>query len=649
MKNLIKFLVVCSVFGLFFACSESGGGEVISSSTGAIGKYEKETEEEASKVETMSFASPTQVDDNLVVEGVTEELQWNFAVVPDLGSPLCKKGGTWKASLNEYPTTFRTFGPESNVGTRSLMGPSPALVSVSAETREFYSAAATHWAFSNDGKAIYFKLREDLKWSDGEPCTADDYVFYYEAMIDEDAEDFFMSDNWAKKKVEKINDYCIKVSDLEDKMTPKSKLLLELNMTPLPRHSFPNGIEKEWYKEYNYKFLPTIGPYMMAEDENVKGELIVFKKVPDWWGHKVFGKGIANFDRIEYKVVTGGNDITKELFYKGELYTYALNIPTEWKDSAGNTNIANGYIDRWVFNMVPMVGTSGIHFNTQADFVGDVRVRQALYYAIDIQGMIDNALYGEYKRYSNIGLGHRWGGYDFDDNTITKPEFDPKRAGELLAEAGYDTVGTDGIRVNKDGQRASFELLYSAQHHTERLTVLKEQAKKAGVDLQLKMMQQGMFNAVLNRKHQAWFGAMSTFYWTSYWQSFSSENAEKIPSNNFYGYSSKEMDKLINIERESDDLAVLSENSKAIQRLVDKEALIIPDYYLDFARMGAWKWVRFPAWGNLKYSEHEDILDPMYGYFWIDEEIKKETEEAMKAGKTFEPKVWRPSTRYIQD
>ena len=648
-KNLIKFLVICSVFGIFSACSEGGGGGSSSSESGAIGRYEKVTMEEVSNISSRSFVSPTQVDENLVVEGTEEGLQWNYAIRPDLSSSLCKKGGTWKSYLFEYPTTFRTFGPESNVGTRGLMGPNPSLVGISEETREFYSVAATHWAFSSDGKSIYFKLREDMKWSDGKPCTADDYVFYYDAMRDEDAEDFFMSDYWAEKKVEKINDYCIKITDLEDKMTPKSKLLLELNMTPLPKHFFPNGIEKEWYKDYNYKFLPTIGPYVMAEDENVKGELIVFKKVPDWWGHKVFGEGMANFDRIEYKVVTGGLDIVREMFYKGELYSHALNIPQEWKDSADIDNIANGYIDRWVFNMVPMVGTSGINFNTQADFVSDVKVRRALYYAIDMQGMIDNALYGEYKRYHNIGMGHRWGGYDFDDNTITKPDFDPKKAAELLSEAGYDSVGTDGIRVNKDGKRASFELLYSAQHHTERLTVLKEQAKKAGVDLQLKMMQQGMFNTVLNRKHQAWFGAMTTYYTPLYWQSFSSENAKTIPSNNFYGYSSEEMDKLIKIERESDDLAVLAENSKAIQRLVDKDALIIPDYYLDFARMGMWKWVRYPSWGDLKYSGSEDISDPMFGYFWIDEDIKKETEEAMKSGKTFEPKVWRLSTRYIQD
>ncbi len=651
MKNLIKFLAVCLVLGWLTGCSGSsdGGGGVASSSdsASAVERYEKAVMEEHKAVESASFASPTQIDTDLKVEGVEEDVQWLYAKAPDISSPLCKKGGVWKTYLWEYPTTFRTFGPESNVGTRDIMGPNVSLVGISQETREFFSSAASHWAFSNDGKSIYFKLREDVKWSDGQPCTADDYVFYYEAMINPNSEDFFYSDYWGTKKIEKINQYCIRISNLEDKKEAKVNLLLHLNTEPMPKHFFPNGIQKEWYKEYNYKFMPTIGPYYMAEDENIKGELLVYKKVQDWWGHKVFGNGMANFDKIEYKVITGGLDITKEYFYKGELYTYYINIPQEWKDSAENDKVSNGYIDRWVFNNVPMQGVNGIVFNTQAEFVGDLRVRQALYYAIDMQGMIDNALYGEYKRLHNIGLGHIWGGYDFDDHTLTKPAFDPKKAGEMLAEAGYSIIGDDGIRMNAEGKRATFELLYSAAHHTERLSVLREQAKKAGVDMQLKMMQQGIFNAVLNRKYQAWWGGMTTYYYPTYWQYFSKTNAEQIPSNNFFGYTSEEMERMITIEKNSIDLAELSENCKAMQRLVDKEALVIPNYYLDFVRLGAWKWVRFPAACNLKFDD--EPTNPMFGYFWIDEDIKKEVEEAMAAGKTFEPKVWRLSERYIQD
>lgn len=143
----------------------------------AIRRYEKATLDENYNIRSRSFSSPTKVDTKLKVKGITEKVKWLSASAPDLSSPLCKKGGTWKSCLFEYPSTFRIFGPESNVSTRSLMASNPGLVGISAETREFYVAVATHWAFSNDGKAVYFKLREDLKWSDGVPCTADDLCF----------------------------------------------------------------------------------------------------------------------------------------------------------------------------------------------------------------------------------------------------------------------------------------------------------------------------------------------------------------------------------------------------------------------------------------------------------------------------------------
>lgn len=650
MKNLIKFLVIAAAVLFTAACSKSGtGGTSSEASSDPIENYEILTARENAEVGSLSFSTPVMEDTDMKVPEISEELTWLYATYPDLGSPQVKKGGVWKTWLSEYPTTFRHVGPESNVGTRSLMGMNMPLVGVNDETREFYSIAASHWAFSADGKTVYFKLREDVKWHDGAPCTADDYVFKYTSLKDPNAEDVWWEDHYNTRwAVKKINDYCIAVVSLIDEIKPKSSLLLEANMSPRAKHFYPNGITKGWYKDYNYKFEPTTGPYYMAEEENVKGELLVYKKVKDWWGHKVFGNGMANFDVIEYKIITGGLDIAREYFYKGELYTQGLNIPNDWRDAAGNEKIEKGYIDRWIFNYVPLNGISGIHFNTKAAFVNDVKVRQALYYAIDIQGMIDNALYSEYKRYHNIGMGHIWGGYDFDDHSIRKPDFDPKKASELLAAAGYAKIGSDGIRENSKGERASFELLYPVSHWTERLSILKEQAKKAGVEIQLKMMQQGLFNAVLNRKYQAWCGSMTTYYYPTYWQSFAKSNADTIPSNNYYGYSSPEMEKLIEIERTATDLRTLSENSKAIQRLIDKDAVIIPDYYLDFSRVGVWKWVRFPAWGNLKF-DGQDFLNPIYGYFWIDEDIKKEVENAMSEGKTFEPKIWRLSSRYVQE
>lgn len=645
MKRIRCIVVLISVF-VFFSLSCGKEGAAGAASSDPVRGYE-EMIAKASKT-LPSFASPIMEDPELKVEGVPEDVTWLYAIYPDLGSPDVKKGGVWHDWITEYPTTFRDIGPESNVGTRSLMANNLPLVGINGETREFFSVAASHWAFSADERTVYFKLREDINWSDGEPCTADDYVFDYDAKRSPDSDDYFWPDHYTRWEVKKISKYCIAIKNLEDGVKPKSILLLYANMSPRPKHFYPNGITKGWYKEYNYKYQPTTGPYYMAEDENIKGEMLVFKKVKDWWGHKIYGNGIANFDTIEYKVITGGNDIAKEYFYKGELELIkSLTIPQEWKDAAGNDKVVNGYVDRWIFNYVPLQGLTGLFFNVKVPFLSDVKVRQALYYAFDMQGMIDTALFGEYRRMHNIGIGQEWGGYSFNDTSIKKPDFDPKKAGELLAEAGYDKIGSDGIRVNASGTRAAFEILYSAPHHTERLTVLKEQAKKAGVELNLKMMQQGMFNAVLSKKHQSWWGGMTTYYYPSYWQMFSKENAEKPQTNNFFAYTSPEMEQLIEKERTLKEIKDLAENNKEIERLVDKEALVIPGTYNDYVRIGLWKWVRFPAWGNMKYDDTP--YEPMFSYAWIDPEIKKEVESAAAAGKTFEPKVWRLSSRYIDD
>jgi microcin C transport system substrate-binding protein len=262
--------------------------------------------------------------------------------------------------------------------------------------------------------------------------------------------------------------------------------------------------------------------------------------------------------------------------------------------------------------------------------------------------MIDTTLHGEYSRYHNIGLAHVFGGQSFDDNTIRKPDFDPVKAGALFDKAGYSKFGPDGIRVNAQGARLSFELLYSVPNHTERLSVLKQEAQKAGVDIELKLMQQGSFTAVLEKKYQAWWGAMSTGLYDDYWQYFDSVNADKPQTNNFWGYANKDMDKLVESFRAESDMARKAALSREIQRKVDQEALVIPSYYVPYWRGGAWKWIRFPKWLSQKY--HDNFYDPLssttgyVGYFWIDPEIQKEVTAAQRGGKAYTPRLFRDET-----
>ena len=157
-----------------------------------------------------------------------------------------------------------------------------------------------------------------------------------------------------------------------------------------------------------------------------------------------------------------------------------------------------------------------------------------------------------------------------------------------------------------------------------------------------------MFQTALNKKHQAWWGGYAPRTFPSYWQFCAKSNAEKVSTNNTFGWWSEEMEKLLAVEESSPPLKERAENNKKIERLLHEEAIIIPWYYLDFLRAGVWKWIRMPSWGNYKFNI-DDVFLHYWEYMWIDEDIRDEVLKAMAEGKTFEPRVWEPSKRYISE
>lgn len=648
LKKLTMLLILSSaVLMLIISCNGSNQNTGMKSS-GAVAMAESSMAEEMA-AGLPDFNSPPVEDKNLKVEGMPEEVVWITSYPKDLSSKNTKKGGTFHTYIDEYPTTFRYTGPESNLGTRELMWPHVGFVGENNETQEITPLAATHWAFGADNQTVYYKLNENMKWSDGVPCTADDWVFAWEVMCSPNLNDPWYNDYYSKLEVKKINDYCVSVKYLESDKLEKIILIGQTDFKPRPKHFFNGELKKDWYIEYNWKIEPTNGAYIVKESECVQGEMIVVEKVADWWGHSYpHLKNQANIQKIEYKVITGGLDIIENYFWNGEIDMLNMNFPHVWRRGATNDNVTKGYVDRWVCNYLPTSSMSGMFFNTKYPLFSNKKVRQAMYYAIDIQGMIDQALYGDYKRMHNMCNGQVAYGTDFNDHTIRKPDFNPETARKMFAEAGYSQVGSDGILKNAKGERLSFELLYGFAGHTERLSVLKEQAKKAGVEIELKLMESGAFNAFINKKHQAYWGGYAPRTWPSPWQFFGKANADKVSTNNTFGWWSPEMEKLLDVDRSGPTLAEKAENNRKIEQIVHDEALIVPGTYIDFYRCGTWKWVKLPWWGNRKFNITDDYFK-YDGYMWIDEDIRQEVLKAKSEGKTFEPRVWTPSTRYIAD
>jgi microcin C transport system substrate-binding protein len=98
-------------------------------------------------------------------------------------SPEAKKGGALNSWVLSFPLTFRVVGPDSNSSFRSaILGNQLSLIGIHPNTENIVPELATHWAYGEDKKTMYFKLNEKARWSDGTPVSAHDFAYTLEFM-----------------------------------------------------------------------------------------------------------------------------------------------------------------------------------------------------------------------------------------------------------------------------------------------------------------------------------------------------------------------------------------------------------------------------------------------------------------------------------
>ncbi|WED23004.1 extracellular solute-binding protein [Vibrio sp. JC009] len=581
-------------------------------------------------------ALATELPDNL-------EWQTNWDE-PMFASEKAQFGGTFRTYISSFPQTFRTVGPDSNGTFRWwLRDVSPGLVSKHPNTDKWIPDLANEWAFDDDHKTVYYRLNPQAKWSDGMPVTADDFTYVLTLMRSEDIVAPWYNTYFKTviEDIKKYDDHTISITLAQPK--DKTDLLLSTTMGPRPKHFYKpdtdkngDGVDDNFVRKYNFKAEPTIWAYKL--DKVKKGRSVTFKHVgPEWWGYSnPYYKNRYNVEKIRVSVIRD-KDIAKKRFEKGEMDAYPVIIPDLWHDKTNSKNYQKGYIHKfWGFSQTPQ-GAGGLWINTAKPYLDNVDVRKGIAHATDFDGMIEKVLRGDYLRKPN-GMGVGQGA--FTNTDIKAPQFDPALAVSYFEKAGFSVIGPDGIRQNDKGERLSFAITYAASHHTQRLAYLKEQAKKAGLDFTLNLIDgSSAFKYVSEKKHDISFHDMGSGEQPAYRQYLHSDNANKPQTNNFTNYSTPELDKLTDDYRHEFSTEKREQISREIQQIVADACIVIPGYMVPYARSAYWRWMKFPQ--NPMTKKTESLFPHGYpsdlGVFWIDKEAKKETLSAMKKGKGFEP------------
>ncbi len=567
-------------------------------------------------------------------EKLPDNLEWlTNETDPSWASPDAQKGGTYRTFFMSFPLTLRIVGPDSNSSFAGVMrGLDMGLTDIHPNTGNIIPSLATHWAYGDDNKTVYYKLDPDARWSDGEPVTADDYIFTLEFMRSK-----FIVAPWYNQyyteqfdKVIKYDDYTIAVVGKH----PKShkELHYYYGLSPMPRHFYK--LDDKFVRDYNWKIPPNTGPYDITKIK--KGRFITLERKKDWWGKdKLYNKHRFNVDKIRFSVIRD-MDIAYEHFLKGKFDSFPITAPAFWHEKATGDYYDKGYIDKlWFYNDCPQVDM-GMWLNQDDPLFKDINVRLGFSYAMNIHKVIQNVLRGDYERANTNSEGYG----EYTNDKIRAREFDLKKADEYLTKAGWGQRGPDGIRV-KDGQRLVATVTYGQPHHTERLLVLKDEAKKAGIDLELQLLDpNAAFKKMLEKKHQIAWSGWSASYRPQYYGQYHSDNAHKPQTNNFSNTADPEMDKLIDTYRNEFDEKKKCELACQIQQKVFDDGAYIPTFTVPYFRVAYWRYWKLPEVPATKLSEEAfGLLGTTGGLFWLDKKAEQETRDAMEDGKSFPPKT----------
>ncbi|HEX7504570.1 MAG TPA: peptide-binding protein, partial [Syntrophales bacterium] len=328
---------------------------------------------------------------------------------------------------------------------------------------------AESWDISKDGLVITFHLRKGVRWHDGQPFTAEDVLFTYRLTIDPKTPTAYAGDFLKVKKAEVLDPLTFRV--IYDK--PFAPALMSWSSAVMPKHLMEgNDVTKSPLARHPIG----TGPYRFKEWKT--GQKIVLVYNPDYF------EGRPYIDGRIMRIIPDMATMFLELRAKG-IDQMGL-TPLQFTRQTENRYFqSNFHKYRYLSFAYTYMG-----FNLQNPMFADRRVRQALAYAINKEELIDGILLGLGKEATGPFKPGTWQ----HNPDVKRYPYDPKRARELLAEAGWRDTDGDGI-LDRGGQRFEFELLANQGNEVRAKTaeIIQRRLAEVGISVKIRIIEWAAF------------------------------------------------------------------------------------------------------------------------------------------------------------
>ncbi len=434
------------------------------------------------------------------------------------------------------------------------------------------------------------KLRQGITWSDGQPFTAADVVFTVELGKKFATVQYSTIWEWLQS-VEQVDDYNVKFT-FSDPLYQEWAHFLYYRAI-VPKHLWESKTEEEVVSGANDNPVGT-GPYLYDTHSQ---DRMVWVKNATWWAKDALGLDPKPKRIVD--IVNSSNNVALGLVLQG-----GLDLSNNFLPGVA-TLLQSGYALETYYPEPPYMlsaNTAWLILNNTKKPMDDPAFRRAMAYAVDVSQIVQ-VVYGNIVMAANpTGLLPVWD--EFIDQSVVDelgPSYDPAKAKQILADAGYADTDSDGFVESPDGSKIELSIIvpFGWTDWMESIKVIANGAQAVGINLKPEYpdyggyadaRNSGAFDMLISNEVQ-----ISNTPWRYYDWMFDAPIRETMGNGNYERYDNQQVfDLIVQLDKTPiDDIAGMKTVISEIQRIQLTDMPLIPLWY-----NGMWAQYSNAVWTN---------------------------------------------------
>ncbi len=545
----------------------------------------------------------------------------------DSMNPYSRRGRAGRYSWSLYESLLGSAGPFGDAAPADAYD-------------EGYCLLAEGLEYPTTKDWVVFFLREEPRFSDGTPLTAEDVVFTHNLFLEQGLPSYAEAVRQRVVSAEVIDARTVRF-EFQPGISRRS-LIDQVGATPV--------FSKRWYEERSARLdeprlhaSPGSGPYVL--DGYEINRRITYRRNPDYWGwHLNQNRGRHNFERIRVEYFSD-DAAAFEAFKTGEYTFRAEGNSRQWAIGYDFPAVERGWVRREEIPDGTPPTPTGFVFNLNRPFLQDRRVREAISLAYNFEWTNQQLQYGLMSQRYSYSQGSPLEARGVPEGAelallqslgdLVPPELlteeavtahsssadqlvdrrNMRRANRLLNEAGW-TVGDQGLRRNAAGAQLTIEFPYSTSGSATAEAIIEsflDNLKSLGIDARGQRIDPAQYtDRARNHDYDMIFDAYVAFLdtGTGLLQRFGSEAADDVF--NPAGLRSELVDRVINISLMAEAPEDRDTALRALDRVLRWMRIMVPLWYSPNQWFAYWDMYRHPE-TTPRYSA--GVLD----WWWHDE------------------------------